>query len=304
MTDYLAKSKKAKTPEKRELYLRLHWEDKARNSIVNCTRCPLAETRTNAVPWSGDSQSQIVLVGEAPGHNEDKHGEPFVGQAGRLLNRALREAGTSREEVMVMNTIMCRPPRNRKPTQDEQSACRRHYDRQLKISNALIGVVMGRSAVENLLGEDKIKISDYRGKPFWMEGRIWVPTFHPAYVLRSRDATHLLVQDLMLARNLLIGKTSWPKIDPESVDSKSVTRKQFANHLEKKGWALMYLGRLETTAVIVKDEGIKVPRHLDGETTYTLEELARIGEIGAHRAGNIEAVHLLKTFFPGSRLVG
>lgn len=305
MPDYLELAKKARTSEAKNRYLNLHRKIKIRSAIEGCVDCPLSESRTNAVPWSGRTTSPIVLVGEAPGHNEDKQGKPFVGTAGKILNRALAEAGLNRDLVMVVNTICCRPPKNRTPTMQEFSACQKHFDRQLGLSDSLVGVVMGRSAISRILGEEDVKVGEVRGEPFWAEGRTWVPTYHPAYIARNRGALYMLVQDLKLARDLVVGRRSWPTIDPSSIKSRKVSKRGFVTVLKKKGWALMYLKRLNTTVVIVKDEGIKVPRHLEGETTYTLEELARIGEIGVgKKMRDLEAVHLLKTYFPGARLVG
>jgi uracil-DNA glycosylase family 4 len=156
-----------------------------------CTRCTLAEGRTQVVFGVGDPDADLMLVGEAPGFHEDQQGEPFVGPAGKLLDRLLAEIGRQRSQVYIANVLKCRPPGNRDPRQPEIDACSDYLRRQLTLVDPKVVLTLGNFATRLLLKRDA-GISRLRGQvyPWW--NRYLVPTLHPAAVLRSGD--HLLEQ--------------------------------------------------------------------------------------------------------------
>ena len=118
-----------------------------RNQVVECTKCELCKTRTNSVPGKGNFQSDVIFVGEAPGRNEDKHGEPFVGAAGKKLSAALEGAGVSREEVYITNVVKCRPPNNRVPNGTERDTCKEYLKNEISIIKPKIICVLGLSLI-------------------------------------------------------------------------------------------------------------------------------------------------------------
>jgi uracil-DNA glycosylase family 4 len=157
---------------------------------VNCASCRLSETRTNIVPGKGPSVSRIVFIGEAPGRDEDLRGEPFVGSAGRTLDKALGDLGVSREDVFVTNIVKCRPPGNRRPTKDEIDACVGHLCAEVHQIAPSVICLLGQTVSRELLG--------YRGKMSGIVGRVvdtticgtdvkCVVTYHPAACLYRRS---------------------------------------------------------------------------------------------------------------------
>jgi uracil-DNA glycosylase family 4 len=173
-----------------------------------CTRCPLAETRTRVVFGTGDPDADLMLVGEAPGYHEDQQGEPFVGPAGKLLDRLLADVGRERSQVYIANVLKCRPPGNRDPLQAEIDACSDYLRRQLTLVDPKVVMTLGNFATRLLLKRD-VGISRLRGQvyPWW--NRYLVPTLHPAAVLRSGD--HLLEQiraDFALALQAISEQTA------------------------------------------------------------------------------------------------
>jgi len=173
-----------------------------------CTLCPLAQTRTRVVFGVGDPDADLMLVGEAPGYHEDQQGEPFVGPAGKLLDRLLADIGRKRSQVYIANVLKCRPPGNRDPLQPEIDACSDYLRRQLNLVDPKVVVTLGNFATRLLLKRD-VGISRLRGQvyPWW--NRYLVPTLHPAAVLRSGD--HLLEQiraDFALAQKALAEQTT------------------------------------------------------------------------------------------------
>jgi DNA polymerase len=161
-----------------------------------CTRCRLHEERTQTVFARGTGSSGLVFVGEGPGADEDAQGYPFVGKAGQLLDRMIEAMGFSRDEVYVCNIVKCRPPKNRKPEPDEMATCRPYLAEQLELLNPNVIVALGATAVEGLLGIGG-GITRLRGKWRLYQGRIAVmPTFHPAYLLRTPEAKRDVWQDL------------------------------------------------------------------------------------------------------------
>ena len=168
-----------------------------------CTRCALAEGRTRVVFGVGDPDADLMLVGEAPGFHEDQQGEPFVGPAGKLLDRLLADIGRKRSQVYIANVLKCRPPGNRDPLQPEIDACADYLRQQLTLVDPRVVLTLGNFATRLLLKRD-VGISRLRGQvyPWW--NRYLIPTLHPAAVLRSGD--HLLEQikaDFALAQQAL-----------------------------------------------------------------------------------------------------
>ncbi len=157
-----------------------------KQKCLTCEKCSLCKTRTNIVFSSGNPNSKLVLVGEAPGYWEDQKGEPFVGKAGQLLDKIFDCVGLSREkDVYICNTIKCRPPENRDPLPEEKSACKEYLDAQLDILKPKIILICGRVALNTFL-PDKGGITKVRGQ--WFDGPYgskMMPIFHPSYLLRN-----------------------------------------------------------------------------------------------------------------------
>jgi uracil-DNA glycosylase family 4 len=156
---------------------------KLNQGITSCRRCPLWESATNAVPGEGNPGAEIVFIGEAPGFYEDKQGRPFVGAAGRLLNKFLEEIKLSREEVFICNVLKHRPPGNRNPLPEEIAACCYWLKQQLEIIAPKLVVTLGRFALFQFIPDGKI--SRLNGQPQVVEELVVFPLYHPAAALRS-----------------------------------------------------------------------------------------------------------------------
>lgn len=178
--------------------------------VCQCQKCPeLVANRTqivfdninydedNHLAKSGNPDTRIVFLGEAPGKDEDLQGKPFVGKAGQLLNNVLLACGFKREEVYICNILKCRPPGNRTPSPEEATCCRPILDLQLKVINPTHIVCLGACAAQNLLGV-KTPISLLRGEWFECDGRKVLCTFHPAYLLRNPIAKKDMWDDMQL----------------------------------------------------------------------------------------------------------
>jgi uracil-DNA glycosylase family 4 len=175
-----------------------------RDAALACTECRLAETRNNVVFGVGDPDADLMLVGEAPGKNEDLQGEPFVGAAGRLLDELLAYIGTSREEAYIANVLKCRPPGNRDPRPDEIDSCKGYLREQIRLIHPLVVITLGNFATKLLLATET-GITRLRGQKFdWWLGATLIPTFHPAAALRGRpQVKEQMEQDFELARTVL-----------------------------------------------------------------------------------------------------
>jgi uracil-DNA glycosylase family 4 len=173
--------------------------------IRACTRCPeLAFTRTTVVVGSGPDRPRLVVVGEAPGAQEDATGIPFVGRSGQLLDRLLEEAGLPRSSVGVLNTVKCRPPGNRVPSRGETASCRPWTQQQLAARDPALVVTLGLSAATWFLG--RTTLGAVRGQVHVVDGRQVLPTYHPAAALRggpNGDPMRLLREDLALAAGMV-----------------------------------------------------------------------------------------------------
>lgn len=169
-----------------------------------CTDCRLSETRTQVVFGVGSPQARVMMVGEAPGRNEDLQGEPFVGAAGHLLNRLLEEVGMRREDVYIANVLKCRPPNNRDPRPDEIAACKGYLRQQLDLVDPSVVMTLGNFATQLLL-RTTTGISRMRGRSYkWWRDKIVIPTFHPAAALRGGErVSNQIREDLALMRSVL-----------------------------------------------------------------------------------------------------
>ena len=155
--------------------------------VASCRRCRLCEQRNHVVFGVGAANARLMFIGEGPGAEEDRQGEPFVGRAGHLLTAMIRALGLSRAEVYIANIVKCRPPGNRDPEADEAAACLPYLRRQIELINPAVLVLLGRIAARFLL-DTTAPISSYRGRWREWEGRAVMPTFHPAYLLRTQSA--------------------------------------------------------------------------------------------------------------------
>ena len=164
--------------------LKLPTLDAVREDLGECTRCKLHKGRNKIVFGTGSAEARLVFVGEAPGEDEDLSGEPFVGKAGQLLTKMIEAMGLSRETVYICNTVKCRPPNNRNPEADELGACEPFLKGQLAALRPQVIVTLGKFAAQALL-RDQTPISRLRGTWREYEGVALMPTFHPAYLLRS-----------------------------------------------------------------------------------------------------------------------
>ena len=173
-----------------------------RATVAGCTRCSLHQTRTQTVFGVGDPNADWMFIGEAPGAEEDRRGEPFVGRSGQLLDQMLAAIGQSRQSVFIANIIKCRPPNNRDPKPEEASACRAYLERQIAIVNPRIIIAVGKIAAQNLLGTDS-PVGRMRGKRHSFGNVPLVVTYHPAYLLRSPSQKRKSWDDLCLARDIV-----------------------------------------------------------------------------------------------------
>jgi uracil-DNA glycosylase family 4 len=180
----------------------LEWDAFA-SDVEACTACGLCRTRNRSVPGVGDARAEWMFIGEAPGAEEDARGEPFVGQAGRLLDNMLAALGISRRSnVYIANVLKCRPPGNRTPEPREAEACRPYLERQIELIGPHLLVALGKSAASLLLGTDA-SIASLRGRVHRYQGRPLIVTYHPAYLLRSLPEKAKAWEDLVLAKRTL-----------------------------------------------------------------------------------------------------
>jgi uracil-DNA glycosylase family 4 len=161
-----------------------------------CVKCDLSKGRKNAVPGEGNLRARVMLVGEAPGKEEDLLGKPFVGAAGRLLTHLLDSGKMRREDVYITNIVKCRPPQNRTPRSDEVSVCSGYLERQIKLINPRLLCPMGNVALRVFLGKD-VSISRVHGQAIPMrEGRLIYPLYHPAAALYTARLRATLEEDI------------------------------------------------------------------------------------------------------------
>jgi len=209
--------------------------DIVREKCIDCQDCILGKTRRNIVFSDGNPETaQIVLIGEAPGETEDATGTPFVGRAGKLLNQFLEEAGISRQnDLYIINTVKCRPPENRVPTDVEKSLCEKYMTAQIDIINPKAIIFCGATSLKSFWSDKKVQISKVRGK--WFEvtvnSKVYraMAIFHPSYLLRNHSMEEgsprrLMQQDLAVIRSeILGGRTVCP---PDTNDCNQDNSKQ------------------------------------------------------------------------------
>jgi DNA polymerase len=178
--------------------------DALEEEVRRCTKCALHGTRTQTVFGVGNRRAQWMFVGEAPGADEDRQGEPFVGAAGKLLNAMLAALGLKREEVFIANVLKCRPPNNRDPQANEVEQCEPYLIRQIELIQPKLIVALGRHAAHSLLKTD-LALARLRGQPHSYQNIPLVVTYHPAYLLRTPSDKRKAWDDLRRARAIISG---------------------------------------------------------------------------------------------------
>lgn len=184
----------------------LNWAQ-LQQTVADCQLCSLHKSRTQTVFGSGDTQADWMIIGEAPGAEEDHQGEPFVGRAGKLLSNMLAAVGLPRNAVYISNVLKCRPPNNRDPKADESALCRGYLERQIALVNPALIIVVGRIAAHNLL-QTTTPLGRLRGTVHTLPGSDIqvIVTYHPAYLLRQPAEKRKAWQDLQLARQTMAGR--------------------------------------------------------------------------------------------------
>jgi len=172
-----------------------------KQNVIKCTKCDLCKTRTNAVPGKGSFQSDVIFVGEAPGRNEDKNGEPFVGVAGKKLSIALEEAGISRDAVYITNIVKCRPPNNRVPNTNERNTCQEYLKQEISIIKPKIICILGNTAFNSILGGSEI--TKFRGKIVRKDNQLYFLTIHPAATIYNQKLIDVLKNDIVKLFDLI-----------------------------------------------------------------------------------------------------
>ena len=175
--------------------------------VAGCTRCGLAQGRTQVVFGVGDPHADLMFVGEAPGHEEDLQGLAFVGRAGQLLTKIIEAMGKTRDNVYIVNVLKCRPPNNRNPEPDEVASCMPFLEEQIRLISPKVIVTLGTFAAQAVLGTDE-PIGRMRGRWRSARGVRVMPTFHPAFLLRSPDRKKDVWEDMKLVRDYLVGNGS------------------------------------------------------------------------------------------------
>lgn len=172
-----------------------------KQNVIKCTKCDLCKTRTNAVPGKGNFQSDVIFVGEAPGRNEDKNGEPFIGVAGKKLSIALDEAGISRDVVYITNIVKCRPPNNRIPNTNERNTCQEYLKQEISIIKPKLICILGNTAFNSILGGSEI--TKFRGKVVRKNNLLYFLTIHPAATIYNQKLMDVLKKDIVKLFDLI-----------------------------------------------------------------------------------------------------
>ena len=173
-----------------------NWEQ-LEKTAKECKKCKLCQNRNNVVFGVGNKEATLMLIGEGPGADEDIQGEPFVGKAGKLMNMAFEAIGLKREDVYIANIVKCRPPSNRNPEDDEAAACLNYLRNQVILVKPQIIVLLGNVALKNILGKE-YGITASRGKWVEKKGILYMPTWHPAALLRDETKKIDFIKDLKL----------------------------------------------------------------------------------------------------------
>ncbi|UCH90201.1 MAG: uracil-DNA glycosylase [Thermoplasmata archaeon] len=175
---------------------------KLNKTILKCTKCELCESRINAVPGEGAKNAEVILIGEAPGKNEDEEGRPFVGRAGKTLDEVLAELSIPRENLYITNILKCRPPKNRVPKKPEVEACIDYLFKQIELIQPQIIVTLGQSALKTLTGL-KGNLRDFHGNKYEFNNYPVLVTYHPAAVVYNRNLKSELVNDLKNIKSII-----------------------------------------------------------------------------------------------------
>lgn len=171
------------------------------SKIKDCLKCPFGKSRTHFVFGKGNPNADIMIIGEAPGADEDRIGKPFVGKAGQLLTKIIESVNFTREEVYIANIVKCRPPNNKTPIAEEWKECLPYLIKQIEIIKPKILLLLGAVPFKALLGEQH-QITKERGQVLYFKGIPTIPTFHPAYLLRNPTAKKDVWQDVQLLRKM------------------------------------------------------------------------------------------------------
>jgi len=203
--DFVHSDARAQAPaeQARPDVTQLDWQE-LRDAVAQCTACPLHASRRQTVFGVGDTNARLLVVGEAPGADEDRIGEPFVGRAGQLLNAMLRAIDLARESVYIANILKCRPPNNRDPRPEESAACSAFLSRQIELLRPAVVLCLGRISAQWLLASE-LPVGRLRGQMHTLDpwGTPLVVSYHPAYLLRSPAAKSKAWQDLLLVKEVL-----------------------------------------------------------------------------------------------------
>jgi DNA polymerase len=186
-------------------------------AVHDCTRCPLHQGRLRAVPGEGPAQTDMMLIGEGPGFNEDKQGRPFVGASGKFLEELLNGIGYKREEVFIANVVKCRPPNNRDPAPDELAACKGYLDRQVELIDPKVIVTLGRFSMYRYF--PGASITKIHGQAQRVGHRLIVPMFHPAAALHQPKWRPALIEDFQKLPQYIKEAAAFsrpPEVDPSS----------------------------------------------------------------------------------------
>lgn len=177
-----------------------------------CTACPLHKNRTLAVPGDGPADAQIMIIGEAPGQEEDRTGLPFVGRSGKLLTELLESVGIHRKDIFITNTVKCRPEHNRKPEPEEMSTCKTLWlDKQIALIEPQVIVIVGNTALQSVLG--RTGVTALHGKTIQKDGKTYFITFHPSAALRFTQTKELMKQDFIQLKKLINGVKKQVRLD-------------------------------------------------------------------------------------------
>lgn len=183
--------------------------------ILQCQLCPLATTRTHAVPGDGNIRAEVLFIGEGPGEKEDKQGKPFCGASGKFLDELLVSINLSRESVFITNVVKCRPPQNRDPEESEIEICSSHYlYNQIEMINPKIICFLGRHAMGLFM--KNMKISQVHGKVFRKQNRFLIALYHPAVALYNGSMRKVLLDDFQILNKIINGKYTY-NIVPEMI---------------------------------------------------------------------------------------
>lgn len=208
-----------------ERSLRFEQAERLYARIRSCERCALSKTRINAVPGEGPLDAEVLLIGEAPGANEDKQGRPFVGQSGQFLDELLAAAGMKRSDVYICNVLKCRPPSNRDPSPDEILSCRDYLEEQTELVDPLMVITLGRYSMARYF--PKQTISRIHGQYKEMDGRFYVPMYHPAAALHQQSLREVILDDFRAVPHILeTARASRipPDLVPEAAPHAAITQ--------------------------------------------------------------------------------